>query len=114
MYYGVDDSVQVQQDNPLDINKSGFKSEMFMEKMLKESSLNDLYKQEERMKKGEGLDLRTYTHKHIYMYVHTHTHTPEIQELDSNMQYLVYENHSKFIKASETIREVGTQTILTL
>ena len=23
------------------------------------------------------------------------------------MQYLVYENHSKFIKASETIREVG-------
>ena len=30
----------------------------------------------------------------------------EIQELDSNMQYLVYENHSKFIKASETIREV--------
>ena len=32
---------------------------------------------------------------------------PEIQELDSNMQYLVYENHSKFIKASETIREVG-------
>ena len=31
----------------------------------------------------------------------------EIQELDSNMQYLVYENHSKFIKASETIREVG-------
>ena len=31
----------------------------------------------------------------------------EIQELDSNMQYLVYENHSKFIKASETIREVS-------
>ena len=31
----------------------------------------------------------------------------EIQELDSNMQYLVYENHSKFIKASETIREVA-------
>ncbi len=30
----------------------------------------------------------------------------EIQELDSQMQYLVYENHSKFIKASETIREV--------
>ena len=23
------------------------------------------------------------------------------------MQYLVYENHSKFIKASETIREVS-------
>ena len=36
----------------------------------------------------------------------------EIQELDSNMQYLVYENHSKFIKASETIREVGCQGLL--
>lgn len=34
----------------------------------------------------------------------------EIQELDSNMQYLVYENHSKFIKASETIREVSMHT----
>ncbi|XP_064382832.1 vacuolar protein sorting-associated protein 51 homolog isoform X2 [Halichondria panicea] len=81
MYYGVDDSVQLQQDNPLDIDKAGFKADMFMEKMLKETSLNNLYKQEERMKK-------------------------EIQELDSNMQYLVYENHSKFIKASETIREM--------
>lgn len=31
----------------------------------------------------------------------------ETQQLDSNMQYLVYENHSKFIKASETIKEVS-------
>ena len=30
----------------------------------------------------------------------------ETQQLDSNMQYLVYENHSKFITASETIKEV--------
>ena len=30
----------------------------------------------------------------------------EVKELDSNMQYLVYENHSKFITASETIKEV--------
>ncbi|CAI8052278.1 Vacuolar protein sorting-associated protein 51 homolog [Geodia barretti] len=52
-----------------------------MEKILRECSLNELYKKEERMKR-------------------------EIQELDSNMQYLVYENHSKFIKASETIREM--------
>lgn len=36
----------------------------------------------------------------------------EIQELDSNMQYLVYENHSKFIKASETIKEVSCQSVL--
>ena len=32
---------------------------------------------------------------------------PETQELDTNMQYLVYENHSKFITASETIKEVS-------
>lgn len=36
----------------------------------------------------------------------------DIQELDSNMQYLVYENHAKFIKASETIREVNTDLVL--
>ena len=39
------------------------------------------------------------------------TYLAEIQELDSNMQYLVYENHSKFIKASETIREVRKDDI---
>lgn len=42
----------------------------------------------------------------MYNVYHTMYDT-EIQELDSNMQYLVYENHSKFIKASETIREVS-------
>ena len=189
MYYGVDDSVQLQQDNPLDIDKAGFKADMFMEKMLKETSLNNLYKQEERMKKGNygvhnthtlcthTLSTHTYypipilsvhipsahtlttiypypQHTHLLPYTHTldthtyypipipsthtlttlypyplhtlpyththttcshqppppHTHTSEIQELDSNMQYLVYENHSKFIKASETIREVSACT----
>ncbi len=71
MYYGVDDSVQLQQDNPLDIDKAGFKADMFMEKMLKETSLNNLYKQEERMKKGI---IMVYTH--LLPYTHTLcTHT---------------------------------------
>ncbi len=42
----------------------------------------------------------------MYSYANVRIYSSEIQELDSNMQYLVYENHSKFIKASETIREV--------
>ncbi len=73
MYYGVDDSVQVQQDNPLDIDKAGFKADMFMEKMLKETSLNNLYKQEERMKKGM---VYTRTILHHIPSAHTHTHYP--------------------------------------
>ncbi len=52
MYYGVDEDGPLQEENPLDIDKSGFRPQLFMEKMLKESSLNQLYKQEERVKKG--------------------------------------------------------------
>jgi uncharacterized coiled-coil protein SlyX len=82
MYYGVDDHVtSSHQTNPLDIDSSGFKVDEYLEKMLKELSLTDLYEKERKMKK-------------------------ETQQLDSNMQYLVYENHSKFIKASETIKEM--------
>ena len=43
----------------------------------------------------------------VWMAMGSSSRSSEIQELDSNMQYLVYENHSKFIKASETIREVS-------
>ena len=64
MYYGVDDSVPAQQDNPLDLDKAGFKSEVYMEKVLKECSLNDLYKQEEKMKKGIASGIHTHTHTH--------------------------------------------------
>ncbi len=97
MYYGVDDSVQVQQDNPLDIDKAGFKADMFMEKMLKETSLNNLYKQEERMKKGMVYTLTTlhpypqhthtlypypqHTHSPHTLSTHTHTHTHYIHTL---------------------------------
>ena len=42
----------------------------------------------------------------VWLISFLHTSPKDISELDSKMQYLVYENHSKFIKASETIREV--------
>lgn len=53
MYYGVDDQeLASQQGNPLDIDSAGFKVDQYMEKMLKELSLTDLYEKERRMKKG--------------------------------------------------------------
>lgn len=53
MYYGVDENGPLKEDNPLDIDKAGFQPQVFMEKVLKESSLNQLYRQEEKMKKGK-------------------------------------------------------------
>lgn len=52
MYYGVDDQVPEEKTNPLDIDHNQFKSDMFMEKVLKECSLNELYQMEGKMKKG--------------------------------------------------------------
>ncbi|XP_019849380.1 PREDICTED: vacuolar protein sorting-associated protein 51 homolog [Amphimedon queenslandica] len=86
MYYGVTDegtggASAREPANPLDIDSSGFKVDQYMEKMLRNLSLTDLYDKERKVKK-------------------------ETLQLDSNMQHLVYENHSKFIKASETIKEM--------
>ncbi len=52
MYYGVDDQVPEQRANPMDIDHAQFRSDMFMEKVLKECSLNELYQMEAKMKKG--------------------------------------------------------------
>ena len=52
MYYGVDDQVPEEKINPMDIDSTQFKSDMFMEKVLKECSLNELYQMEGKMKKG--------------------------------------------------------------
>ena len=52
MYYGVDDQVPEQKANPMDIDHAQFRSDMFMEKVLKECSLNELYQMEGKMKKG--------------------------------------------------------------
>ena len=52
MYYGVDDQVPEEKADPLDIDHVQFKSDMFMEKVLKECSLNELYHMEGKMKKG--------------------------------------------------------------
>ena len=52
MYYGVDSEAPKEKENPLDLDKAGFQLEAFMEKSLKERSLNELFNQEQKMKKG--------------------------------------------------------------
>lgn len=54
MYYGVNEesNSSSQPLNPLDIDSSGFKVEQYVEKMLKELSLTDLYDRERCVKKG--------------------------------------------------------------
>lgn len=53
MYYGVDEQAnKTQQENPLDIDGGGFKKEQYVEKLLKECSLTELYERERIVKKG--------------------------------------------------------------
>lgn len=53
MYYGVDDHASSgKAENPLDIDCSGFKPDHYMEKMLKEASLGQLFEMERKLKKG--------------------------------------------------------------
>lgn len=53
MYYGMDSAeVSSRKEDPLDIDGTGFKPENFMEHLLKESSLNELFDRERQMRKG--------------------------------------------------------------
>ncbi|CAG0900241.1 unnamed protein product [Darwinula stevensoni] len=65
------------------INGSLFHPELYLQKLLKEAPLSHLMKKE----------------KEIFR---------QIQELDSEMQTLVYENYNKFISATDTIRKMKT------
>lgn len=55
MYYGVNDKETTPSQilDPLDIDGAGFKVNEYVEKMLKELSLTDLYEKERRVKRGE-------------------------------------------------------------
>lgn len=53
MYYGMDSAeVSSRKENPLDIDGTGFKPENYMEHLLKESSLNELFVREQQMRRG--------------------------------------------------------------
>ena len=67
MYYGMDSGeVSRRKENPLDIDSTGFKSEQYIEHLLKESSLNELYASERQMRKGTSF-LNSSTYMHIYV-----------------------------------------------
>lgn len=53
MYYGLDSAaVSSRKEDPLDIDGTGFKPEKFLEHLLKESSLNELFERERQMRRG--------------------------------------------------------------
>ncbi|CAG7831601.1 unnamed protein product [Allacma fusca] len=70
-------------ENPYDINGTGFDPDKFIKKINKEYSLIKLMDTEKSLIR-------------------------QIQDLDSDMQTLVYENYNKFILATDTIRKMKT------
>ncbi|CAH0556107.1 unnamed protein product [Brassicogethes aeneus] len=69
--------------NPLDINGPGFNSNLYLEKLFKESTLKQVMDHESEIVK-------------------------DTQTLHSDMQTLVYENYNKFISATDTIKKMKT------
>ncbi|CAH8657372.1 unnamed protein product [Schistosoma margrebowiei] len=69
----------VDQNDPLNIDSPSFDPQLYLDKSLKTKDLSDLISEEKTL-------------------------TDQIRSLDSDMQTLVYDNYSKFISATDTIR----------
>uniref|UniRef100_A0A1I8G024 Vacuolar protein sorting-associated protein 51 homolog n=1 Tax=Macrostomum lignano TaxID=282301 RepID=A0A1I8G024_9PLAT len=67
--------------DPCDIDGAGFDPEVYLSKLLQEQPLTSLMAKEQQM-------------------------VDQIRQLDSDMQTLVYDNYSKFISATDTIRKM--------
>ncbi|KAI8087890.1 Vps51/Vps67-domain-containing protein [Gilbertella persicaria] len=86
-YYGIKDKVvdssSQSQDNarPFDIDGNSFNSSKYFASLLKEKSLKELVEKNNQL-------------------------VGEIREIDGDMKTLVYENYSKFISATDTIRKM--------
>uniref|UniRef100_A0AAR2INS8 Vacuolar protein sorting-associated protein 51 homolog n=1 Tax=Pygocentrus nattereri TaxID=42514 RepID=A0AAR2INS8_PYGNA len=80
-YSAAPEPQQEEQPDPCDINGAQFDPELYLNKLRKECSLNELMDQESCMVR-------------------------QIRSLDSDMQTLVYENYNKFISATDTIRKM--------
>lgn len=76
-------------DDLLNIDGSSFNARAYLEKHLKEKDLSDLMLEEKVL-------------------------TEQIRSLDSEMQTLMYDNYSKFISATDTIRLVSNAFIIRL
>eukprot|EP00048_Salpingoeca_helianthica_P014899 m.224118 g.224118 ORF g.224118 m.224118 type:complete len:772 (+) comp16398_c0_seq1:57-2372(+) len=70
--------------DPLDIDGNAFNSEAYLQKLYRQHDLNALMKKEDEL-------------------------AEKIRSLDTEMQSLVYDNYNKFIKATDTIRNMKTQ-----
>nr|CAH8870000.1 unnamed protein product [Trichobilharzia regenti] len=77
-FYGSDVGNSVDND-PLNIDSSSFDIQMYLDKSFKTKDLSDLMSEEKAL-------------------------SEQIRSLDSDMQTLVYDNYSKFINATDTIR----------
>ncbi|CAH8669478.1 unnamed protein product [Heterobilharzia americana] len=79
-FYGGDISTSsVNHSDPLNIDSPSFNIHMYLDKSFKTKDLSDLISEEKAL-------------------------TEQIRSLDSDMQTLVYDNYSKFISATDTIR----------
>lgn len=92
MYYGVDDEegVAKSEGNPVDIDGVTFKSKVFLDKLLKESRLEELYLQEERMKKGGCGSNESPTHIGIIVLGMGDTCAPGSQFWRTRFSYLLF------------------------
>jgi len=119
MYYGVNEEDQrKKQEDVLNINSTHFKADKYLEQLYKTSDLQNLKTEKEKTKAGMSLNLDgcyctvwpvemiLLERPKIFNELNFFTHNIEIRELDGDMQRLVYENYSKFIKATDMIREV--------
>ncbi|KAK8740021.1 hypothetical protein OTU49_003327, partial [Cherax quadricarinatus] len=69
------------EDTPYDINSKHFNHDMYVQKIIKESSLKQLLEHEAQM-------------------------VSQIQVLDSDCQTLVYDHYDKFIAAADIVRKM--------
>ncbi|KAI8822481.1 exocyst complex component Sec5-domain-containing protein [Fimicolochytrium jonesii] len=69
--------------DPLDLDSTAFNKDLYLNKLLNEKALPDLIQRDNEV-------------------------VAEIKQLDGDMKTLVYENYSKFISATDTIRSMKT------
>ncbi|CDH48840.1 vacuolar protein sorting-associated protein 51homolog [Lichtheimia corymbifera JMRC:FSU:9682] len=80
-YYGISGSAAGDNRQPLDIDSDTFEPNKYFSRLLKEKTLSGLIKRDNEL-------------------------VAEIREIDGDMKTLVYENYSKFISATDTIRKM--------
>lgn len=88
-FYGNGFTEETTRDDPLDIDSFKFDFRLYMENSLNTKDLSDLVLEEKVI-------------------------SDQIRTLDSDMQTLVYENYSKFINATDTIKMVCNFLIIVL